>query len=40
MRIYHPNVQIQLVEKKEYMTIAAEHASSIQDWEYDPKGKP
>ena len=39
MRIYHPTVQLKLVEKKEYMEIGKEHAGSILDWEYDSKGK-
>ena len=39
MKIYHPNVQIKLVEKKEYMEIGKAYSQSIPDWEYDAKGK-
>ena len=39
MRIYHPDVRIKLVEKKEYMEIGRDHSQSILDWEYDAKGK-
>lgn len=39
MRIYHPQVVIKLIERKEYMEIGKQYASQIPDWEYDSKNK-
>ena len=39
MSIYHPEVKLKLIEKKQYMEIAKDYANLIVDWEYDSKGK-